>query len=177
MAEEKMKNGASAKGTRSDKTKKQTGSTQMKAQKDASKKNKQPIRSDGTPSFGHQVVMILLAVLAIFIAICFIFPSKVGLIGYGLAMGFFGLFGLAAFLVPILMMLVAYFWKKDVITGAVRYRYLIAIGVLVMLAAIIHAFRGLALHEEYTFTTAFRVTFSVFLRRLDQARLPSLKGT
>ena len=156
MAEEKKKNGASAKGAHSDKTKKQAVSTQTKSSKTtASKKNRQPIRPDGTPSFGHQIVMILLAVLAIFIAICFIFPSKVGLFGYGLAMGFFGVLGLAAFLVPILMMLVAYFWKKDVITGAVRYRYLVAIGVLVMFAAIVHTFRGIALHEQYTFATAF----------------------
>ena len=152
MAEEKKKTAASGKGAYPNHTKKQTAE-KAKPQKSASSQKNE--KNEAVPSFGHQIVMILLAVLAVFIAICFIFPSKVGLVGYGLAMGFFGLFGLAAFLVPVLMMFVAYFWKKDVISGAVRYRYLFAIGVLVLLAAIIHAFRGMALHEEYTFASAF----------------------
>jgi S-DNA-T family DNA segregation ATPase FtsK/SpoIIIE len=152
VAEEKKKKATSGKEAYPNHTKKQTAE-KAKPQKTASAKKNE--KNDGAPSFGHQIVMILLAVFAIFIAICFIFPSKVGLVGYGLAMGFFGLFGLAAFLVPALMLFVAYFWKKDVMSGAVRYRYLFAIGVLVLLAAIIHAFRGMALHEEYTFASAF----------------------
>lgn len=99
--------------------------------------------------------MILLAVLAIFIAICFIFPNKVGLVGYGFATGFFGLFGIAAFLIPVLLIQVAYFWKRDVISGAIRYKYIVAIGFLLLCAVIIHTFRSLALHEEYTFASAF----------------------
>ena len=99
--------------------------------------------------------MILLAVLAIFIAICFIFPNKVGLVGYGFATGFFGLFGIAAFLIPVLLIQVAYFWKRDVISGAIRYKYMVAIAFLFLCAVIIHTFRGLALHEEYAFASAF----------------------
>ena len=99
--------------------------------------------------------MILLAVLAVFIAICFIFPNKVGLVGYGFATGFFGLFGIAAFLIPVLLIQVAYFWKRDVISGAIRYKYIVAIAFLLLCAVIIHTFRSLTLHEEYTFASAF----------------------
>ena len=99
--------------------------------------------------------MVLLAVLAIFIAICFVFPGKVGIVGYGLATGFFGLFGMAAFLVPVLMVQVAYFWKRDVISGAIRYKYIVAISFLLLCAVIIHTFRSLALHEEITFAGVF----------------------
>ena len=99
--------------------------------------------------------MILLAVFAVFIAICFVFPSKVGIVGSGIATGFFGLFGIAAFLVPVLLIQVAYFWKRDVISGAIRYKYIVAIFFLLVCAVIIHAFRSLALHESYTFASVF----------------------
>ena len=164
---EKKKNGASGKNRSRAQTKKQDpvssgskskkGSSVQKSAPASNTKKSMPVsKPNQTPSFGHQVVMILLAVLAIFIAICFIIPDKVGLLGYGFATGFFGLFGIAAFLVPVLMMLVAYFWKRDVISGAVRYKYLVAIGFLLLCAVIIHTFRSLALHEVHTFASAFK---------------------
>ena len=154
---EKKKNGTSGKKSSHTTTKKTTSvSTASKSKKvTSSPKNGSVSKQNNTPSFGHQVVMILLAVIAIFIALCFIFPSKVGLIGYGIATGFFGLFGIAAFLIPVLMLQVAYFWKRDVISGAVRYKYIVAIGFLLLCAVIIHTFRSLALHEAYAFSSAF----------------------
>ena len=153
MAEKKY--GTSKGEAYQNKNKKQAAKSAPSVKSKKGSAQKTAAQAQGIPSFRQQVVMILLAVVAVFIAICFIFPSKVGLLGYGLASGFFGVFGLAAFLVPILMMLVAYFWRKDVLTGAVRYRYLFAIGVLVLSGMILHIFRGLALHESYTFATAF----------------------
>ncbi len=150
MADKKKKYGASGKGL---------SRIRMKKQKmeDIGSESENGLRqqTNAEPSFGHQVVITLLAFLAVFIAICFIFPKKVGLIGYGLTTGFFGLFGMAACLIPLLIAQVAWFWKKDVISGAVRYKYLVALGFLVLSAVIIHTFRGLALHEEYSFGGAF----------------------
>ena len=153
---EKKKKGNPVKGKRPDKNMKKTEKASLKAEKKAGlKKNASASKAENASSAGYILVMILLAILAIFIAICFIVPNSVGLLGYGLAMGFFGAFGIAAFLVPVLMLLVLYFWKRDVASGAVRYRYLVAIGVLVMFGVIIHTFRGMALREEYTFESAF----------------------
>ena len=163
MAEEKKRNGTPAKGAYQNKKKKSVGAPSGSAKQApsgsakqaASKKNRSAVKSGGGLTMGHQITMILLAILAIFIAICFIFPNSVGLLGYGLAAGFFGVFGIAAFLVPFLMLLIIYFWKRDVLSGAIRYRYLFAIGVLLMFSIIIHTFRGMALREEYTFATSF----------------------
>ena len=152
---EKKRKGNSVKGKRLDKMKK-TERTPSKSEKAAEpKKNASVTKTDNASSARYILVMILLSILAVFISICFIVPNNVGLLGYGLAMGFFGTFGIAAFLVPVLMLLVICFWKRDVASGAVRYRYLVAIGVLVMFGVIIHTFRGMALHEEYTFESAF----------------------
>ena len=106
-------------------------------------------------SFGYQIAIVLIAVMALFMTICFLFPNSVGLIGLGIANGFFGLFGLSTFLVPFLILQLALFWKRDVLSGAVRYKYLISLGLLVLSATILHTFRGLALREAYTFLNAF----------------------
>ena len=58
-------------------------------------------------------------------------------------------------MVPFLILQLAVFWKRDVLSGAVRYKYLISLGVLLLSAVILHSLRGLALHEDYTFSTAF----------------------
>ena len=154
---EKKKNGAWGKKSSRKTTKKTiSASTASKSKKrNSSPKNGSGSKQNNTPSFGHQVAMILLAVIAIFIALCFIFPSKVGLVGYGIATGFFGLFGIAAFLIPVLMLQVAYFWKRDVISGAIRYKYIVAIVFLLLCAVIVHTFRSLALREAYTFSSSF----------------------
>ncbi len=155
MAEEKKKHGTSQKGTYQNKSKKSTGAPVRSAKGAATKNNRAPSGAEQTLSTGHQVTIILLTVLAVFMAICFIVPDNVGLLGYGLAAGFFGIFGIAAFLIPFLILLLVYFWKRDVFSGAIRYRYIFAISVILLFGLIIHTFRGMALREEYTFATAF----------------------
>ena len=93
MAGEKKKKGASGKGTYPDKAKKQTsGKSRTETQAPSSNKKSAPVpKKKASSSLGHQLVMIFLAVVAIFIALCFIAPSKVGLLGEWFALGFFGL--------------------------------------------------------------------------------------
>ncbi|MBR6745578.1 MAG: DNA translocase FtsK [Clostridia bacterium] len=116
---------------------------------------KQKRVSDGPAQTGRRTVKILLTALAILVAVCLTFPRNVGLLGYGIAMGFCGLFGVAAFLVPVLLIQIAFFRKKDVIPGAALYQYLAALGFLILSAVIVHTFRELSLQTEYTFTGIF----------------------
>ena len=165
MAEEKKKKGALKKASDSKKKKKKKTSAVKKSASENTKLKKSsarkgnsadtPFENENSISFGHQLAVILIAVTGLFMTICFIFPNSVGLFGYGIAGGFFGLFGLAAFLVPLLLLQLALFWKRDVLSGAVKYKYLISLGVLLLTALILHTFRGLALRESYTFATAF----------------------
>ena len=155
---EKKKYGTSGKNSSRTTTKKTaSGNIASKSKKVASSQKKGAVmKQNNTPSFGHQVIMILIAVLAVFIAICFVFPGKVGVVGYAFATGFFGIFGIAAFLIPVLMIQIAYFWKRDVISGAIRYKYIVAIVFLLLCSVIIHTFRSLALHEVHTFASIFK---------------------
>ena len=165
MAEENKKKGVSGTETDSGSKKKSQGTVKKslplknKNSKTVSaRKNDVVTRAEEDNdfhSFGYQIAIVLIAVMALFMTICFLFPSSVGLIGLGIANGFFGLFGLSTFLVPFLILQLAFFWKRDVLSGAVRYKYLISLGLLVLSAAILHTFRGLALREAYTFLNAF----------------------
>ncbi len=152
------KKDASKRTSDSKNKKKTSGASQSKGLKKTSKKKNDAlvsVENENAVSFGHQLAVILIAVISLFMLICFIFPNSVGLFGLGIANGSFGLFGLAAFLLPILLLQLAFFWKRDVLSGAVKYKYLISIGVLLLSAVIIHTFRGLALRESYTFANAF----------------------
>ncbi|MBQ3489201.1 MAG: hypothetical protein IJA86_01255, partial [Clostridia bacterium] len=166
VAEENKKKDASKRASDSQNKKKRKGTSNKSvtvpknksSKKSAARKNNAlttPLEEENTISFGHQLAVILMAVISVFMMICFIFPNSVGLFGLGIANGCFGLFGLAAFLVPLLLLQLAFFWKRDVLSGAVRYKYLISLGVLLLSAVIIHTFRGLALRESYTFANAF----------------------
>ena len=162
MAEEKKKKGASKKASDSKKKKKTSAAKKSASENTKLKKSSvrdrdavTPFEDENSISFGHQLAIILMVVAGLFMTICIIFPNSVGPLGYGIASGFFGLFGLAAFLVPLLLLQLAIFWKRDVLSGAVKYKYLISIGVLLLTALILHTFRGLALHESYMFANAF----------------------
>ncbi len=89
-------------------------------------------------SAGNQMMVLLLAVLALFTGICFAFRDDVGVIGYGISYAFYGLFGVGALLVPFLLLQMALFWKQDVASGAVRYKYAVALFVLLFFSVMAH---------------------------------------
>ena len=115
------------------------------------------VKKENDPSSAtNQLVMILLAVVAFFIVICFLFKNDVGILGKIIAEGFFGLFGLGAILIPILLCQLAIFWKKDVASRAVKYKYIVSIFTLLAFSVIVHAIWSIAAKmPDYTFESAF----------------------
>ena len=102
----------------------------------------------------HQIAIALLLAMALFVGICFAFKDDVGVIGGAIQNVFFGLFGLGAFAVPFLLVQIALFWKRDVATGAVRYKYVVAIFFTLFLSVLIHAFYCLGQnYDELTFAS------------------------
>lgn len=89
-------------------------------------------------SVGNQLAVLLLCVVALFIGICYGFRDDVGIIGYAINQTLFGLFGIGAFLVPFLLVQLAVFWRKDVLSGAVKHKYLVSLSVLLCSAVILH---------------------------------------
>ena len=102
----------------------------------------------------HQIAIVLFLAMALFVGICFAFKDDVGVIGGAIQNVFFGLFGLGALAVPFLLVQIALFWKRDMATGAVRYKYLVAIFFTIFLSVLIHAFYCLGRHyDELTFAS------------------------
>ncbi len=105
----------------------------------------EPPKKDPDPSsVGNQLAMILLIVMSVFIGVCYAFRDDVGVIGYAIDWVCFGFFGLAAFLVPFMLLQIALFWRRDVVSGAVKYKYLVAIFVLLFSSVMVHTIYGLA---------------------------------
>ena len=105
----------------------------------------------------HQLMVIFLFFLAVFVVICFAFPNTCGKLGMGLSHTFFGLFGVSAFLVPFLLFQLALFWKRDAESGAVKYKYIVAIATLLMVAMLSHTWDALITKAPaFTFKTSFQ---------------------
>lgn len=113
-------------------------------------KTDKPKKEPNPSSVGNQLAIVLLSVISVFIVICYAFVDKVGIVGAALRNGLFGIFGVAAFAVPFLLFQMAIFWRRDVRTGAVKYKYIVAIFFLVFLSVIVHAIYGLSVGEEIT---------------------------
>lgn len=103
------------------------------------KEEKKPKKEPNPSSVGNQLAIIALAVISIFIVICFAFSGEVGIIGKAIQSGLFGIFGVAAFAVPFLLFQLALFWRRDVASGAVKYKYLLSLFFLVFLSIVVHA--------------------------------------
>ena len=124
--------------------KRKTGAAEQTAGTEKVKKEPNP------SSVGNQLAIVLLCVLALFIVICYAFVDEVGIVGGALRNGLFGIFGVAAFAVPFLLVQLAIFWRRDVASGAVKYKYIVAIFFLVFLSIVVHSIYGLANGEKIT---------------------------
>ena len=115
------------------------------------------VKKEPDPSSpANQMLILLLAALAIFIGICFAFRDDVGVIGYAISYVFYGLFGVGALLVPFLLVQLALFRKRDVATGAVRYKYIAAFFALLFFSVMAHTIHCLLADiPKLTITSAF----------------------
>ena len=113
---------------------------------DNAKKNSGRPRSD---AFVHQFIPFILIIAAIFITACFvcvgISPSTdnaLGPVGYGICMVIYGLFGSAAFAIPVAMLGFAVFWRKLVDRNKLLIKFVLTTLTVILLGAIIHVCSG-----------------------------------
>jgi len=88
----------------------------------------------------RQIVPYLLCCLALFITVCFIFTDVTGIIGGGLRSLLFGLFSSGAIAVPILIAVMAFFWRRDSAAGLCGWKALFSFIVLLFISITAHAF-------------------------------------
>lgn len=113
--------------TKSQSAKKSTGNNSRTGAKSSSAKTGtiDHVRKDrgGDPTLmRHQLAPYILALAALFLVICYIVSDSTGFIGGFLKKALFGLFSGAAWAVPLLLVNLAVFWKRDIASGAIRYK-------------------------------------------------------
>ncbi len=152
MAETKKKTGTSA-AKKSGSTKspaKTTSKTKTTNSKTNTPKGKQSSASSAsarkqstpTPSPVSQgtvmLITLLLAVGGIFTAVCLLLPDLTGIVGGGLHAVLLGLFGRAAYVLPILLVIGAVFVKKDIENYAVGHKCLFGFLLLALIGVLFH---------------------------------------
>lgn len=97
----------------------------------------------GDPSMlRHQLAPYIFALAALFLVICYLVADSTGFVGGAMKKLLFGLFSSAAWAVPFLLVNLGIFWKRDIASGAVRYKLAFTSTVLVLISVLINAFSG-----------------------------------
>lgn len=146
VKEEDMRGTGKRKTARGEKT--QFSEEKRKASDDV---RRDSVKNDGTAkaktkkpanpsSVGNQIMIAVLAALAIFMGICFAAAEKVGTIGGFISEFFPGIFGGAALLIPFLLLFHAIYWKRDAASGTRFFRLMFSFAVVLFLSVVIHAF-------------------------------------
>ncbi len=136
------------------KNKKMTKSGKKPIKKDAAGKRE---RAERRPSFAYQLIPYIVAVLALFLMICFIAnaicnPANVlseegresehafGIVGFWICQIMFGVFGPTAYVIPIIMGCFVVFWGNYNKRDFVAINAVIAVLTAIVLSSLIHVF-------------------------------------
>ena len=109
-----------------DKKKNVTSTKKAPVKNDKNKKDNKKEKKDKSKSFGYQLIPYIVAVLALFLFVCFIANAicnpgneleggsesehALGIVGFWICQIMFGLFGPAAYVIPIILACFTIFW-------------------------------------------------------------------
>lgn len=101
--------------------------------------------ADALPSDGmiHQFMPYILGVAVVFLAACFIFSKfdgAMGVVGTSLRNFFCGLLGWPAFLLPLIILNLAIYWRRYVDRGLVGWKLVLSFITIALVAALVHVF-------------------------------------
>ena len=139
-----------------DKKKNVTSTKKAPVKNDKNKKDNKKEKKDKSQSFGYQLIPYIVAVLALFLFVCFIANAicnpgneleggsesehALGIVGFWICQIMFGLFGPAAYVIPIILACFTIFWKKYNDRGSVALNAVIAALTSIVLSALFHVF-------------------------------------
>ena len=131
--------------------------TYVKNGKPTAKKKETQKGGDQKPSFAYQLIPYIVAVVALFFLICFISNAicnpgnkladegregehALGIVGFWICQIMFGVFGPAAYVIPIIMACFVIFWRNYNRRDFVAINAIIAVLTAVVLSSLIHTF-------------------------------------
>ncbi len=146
-----MKQTPNKKPTRGNSSNKNTAQKKPQQEKNT-RKNKTPERADSSALI-HQILPYIFGLTAFFIALCLVLinmagkTDAMGFVGALVSGMFCGFFGGGAFLVPVLLIYLAFAWRKSVDCGQVGYKIAFSIIAVLLTSALIHV----CVLDEHTF--------------------------
>ncbi len=102
--------------------------------------SRRQMRGGDPESMLHQLMPYVLSIAALFLFISYFIPDSTGFVGTFFKNTMFGLFSGGAWFVPFLVLNLAYFWKRDIASGAVGYKLAFTLSEVCLISVIIHAF-------------------------------------
>ncbi len=112
--------------------------------KQSSPKKKEEVSEEKTPSMAaeivSQIVPYLLFCLALFITVCFIFTDWTGIVGAGIRKLAFGLFSSGAIAIPLLILVLTVYYRRDREDGLFGWKVFFAFICQLFISVTIHAF-------------------------------------
>ena len=122
--------------------KKETRKKLKKTIKKIEKPEKEEKKENKQPGVIHQFIPFILFALALFVAVCIIgtelADADMGIAGNFISMLFCGLFGLGAFLVPVVLVYMGIIWFKSVESGAAGKKLIFASVSALLICAIVN---------------------------------------
>ncbi len=108
------------------------------------KKNNTPYETDPIDLPIHQILPYLIGAFSLFVAFCLLFKDLTGWVGIAFRWLLFGCFGSSSFVIPILLIILAFFWRKQLRKGT---KSLIKFAIFqslffVFLSALLHLWSG-----------------------------------
>ena len=139
--------------------KKQKNTAAKPGKENKKTKNNKNGKGNDFPSFAYQLIPYIVAVVALFFLICFIANAicnpgnelaggsesehTLGIVGFWICQIMFGLFGPAAYLIPVILACFVVFWRNYNSRDFVALNAVIAVLTSVVLSALFHAFMHL----------------------------------
>ncbi len=102
----------------------------------------------------HQFMPYILALIALFLFISYLIADSTGYVGGFLKNAMFGLFSLGAWAIPLLLINAAVFWKRDVATGSLVYKFSFSFACVTFISVLVQAF---ARHGEGAIAETFNL--------------------
>ncbi len=152
------KTGASSKSKKNSGNKRKTqtsGSTKKTSVKSSKSSNKAPSNRQSTASKQKNTMLTqlfpgILILIALLIALSLIIPDRMGGLGPIVKNTLYGLFSHGAVLVPVLIFIGAFFWRRDHENNAVWYKVIFAFFLTVFVSVLLYVFTGGEMIENKT---------------------------
>ncbi|MBQ3482838.1 MAG: DNA translocase FtsK 4TM domain-containing protein [Clostridia bacterium] len=131
-----------------------------KSHRDAPRRGSHTVRRESDPDRAvHQVVPYVMFWVALFAAISFVLRDLVGMgqnagaFGNWIADFLCGLFGIAAYLVPLVLVVLSLRWRRFLEQGILTRKVLLSTSFVLLLSGIIHVLQEDAVHRPYRVIT------------------------